>query len=93
MRGQTTMPGDASAAPRPSSRIRTGPKRNLRTAITKGPLRRASSLASPPSTEEIVDKLTQFAALGIRHYTSWLYPLSLQGIERLVPIVEAAHKL
>ena len=45
------------------------------------------------SPEEIGDKLGQFAALGIEHYTFWLYPLSLQGMERLAPIVEAAHKL
>ena len=45
------------------------------------------------STEEIADKLARFAALGIEHYTFWLYPLSLQGIERLAPIVEAAHTL
>ena len=45
------------------------------------------------STDKIVEKLAAFAALGISHYTFWLYPLSLQGIERLAPIVEAAHKL
>ena len=45
------------------------------------------------STEEIADKLARFAAIGIEHYTFWLYPLSLQGIERLAPIVEAAHTL
>ena len=45
------------------------------------------------STEEIVAKLAAFASLGIQHYTFWLYPLSMQGIERLAPIVEAAHML
>ena len=45
------------------------------------------------STEEIAEKLAQFAALGVQHYTFWLYPLSTKGIERLAPIVEAAHNL
>jgi probable F420-dependent oxidoreductase len=45
------------------------------------------------STEQIAERLAAYAALGIRHYTFWLYPLSLQGIERLAPVVEAAHKL
>ncbi|MDP8922510.1 MAG: LLM class flavin-dependent oxidoreductase [Chloroflexota bacterium] len=45
------------------------------------------------STEQIAEKLAAYAALGIRHFTFWLYPLSMQGVERLAPIVEAAHKL
>jgi probable F420-dependent oxidoreductase len=45
------------------------------------------------STEQIAEKLAAYAALGVRHFTFWLYPLSMQGIERLAPIVEAAHKL
>ena len=45
------------------------------------------------STEEIAEKLAAYAALGIRHFTFWLYPLSSKGIERLAPIVEAAHAL
>jgi probable F420-dependent oxidoreductase len=51
------------------------------------------AIALRGSTDEIAEKLAGFAALGIQHYTFWLYPLSLQGIERLAPIVEAAHKL
>jgi alkanesulfonate monooxygenase SsuD/methylene tetrahydromethanopterin reductase-like flavin-dependent oxidoreductase (luciferase family) len=45
------------------------------------------------STEQIAEKLAAYAALGVRHFTFWLYPLSMQGIERLAPIVEAAHTL
>jgi probable F420-dependent oxidoreductase len=45
------------------------------------------------SNEEIVEKLAAYAAVGVTHFTCWLMPLSMQGIERLAPIVEAAHKL
>jgi probable F420-dependent oxidoreductase len=45
------------------------------------------------STDEIVEKLAGYAALGVDHFTFWLHPWTLQSIERLAPIVEAAHKL
>ncbi len=45
------------------------------------------------STEQIAEKLAAYAGLGIQHFTFWLYPLSPKGIERLAPIVEAAHQL
>jgi alkanesulfonate monooxygenase SsuD/methylene tetrahydromethanopterin reductase-like flavin-dependent oxidoreductase (luciferase family) len=45
------------------------------------------------STDEIVEKLASFAAIGVQHFTFWTYPSNLQSIERLAPIVEAAHKL
>ena len=45
------------------------------------------------STEQIAEKLAAYAALGIRHFTFWLYLLSMQGVARLAPAVEAAHAL
>lgn len=45
------------------------------------------------SNDEIVEKLAAYASLGITHFTCWLHPLSMKGIEKLGPIVEAAHKL
>ena len=45
------------------------------------------------STEEIVEKLAAFAAIGIEHFTFWTYPSNIRSIERLAPIVEAAHAL
>jgi hypothetical protein len=45
------------------------------------------------STDEIVEKLAGYAALGVDHFTFWMHPWTLQSIERLAPIVEAAHKL
>ena len=45
------------------------------------------------STEQVAEQLAAYAALGVRHFTFWLYPLSPKGIEGLAPIVEAAHKL
>ncbi|MFN8525962.1 MAG: LLM class flavin-dependent oxidoreductase [Chloroflexota bacterium] len=45
------------------------------------------------STQEIVDKLAGYAALGIDHFTFWMLPWTMKSIERLAPIVEAAHKL
>ena len=45
------------------------------------------------STEQIVEKLAAYAAAGVTHFTCWLLPLSMKGIERLTPVVEAAHKL
>ncbi|MCC6179706.1 MAG: LLM class flavin-dependent oxidoreductase [Chloroflexi bacterium] len=45
------------------------------------------------STGAIVDKLGAYAALGIDHFTFWLHPWTTASIERLAPIVEAAHKL
>jgi alkanesulfonate monooxygenase SsuD/methylene tetrahydromethanopterin reductase-like flavin-dependent oxidoreductase (luciferase family) len=55
--------------------------------------------AGPPgiilhgSNAEIVDKLAAFAAVGIEHFTFWLHPWTMQSIEQLGPIVEAAHAL
>jgi alkanesulfonate monooxygenase SsuD/methylene tetrahydromethanopterin reductase-like flavin-dependent oxidoreductase (luciferase family) len=45
------------------------------------------------SNAEIIDKLAAYAALGITHFTFWLHPWTLASIERLAPIVEAAHQL
>jgi len=45
------------------------------------------------SNQEIVDKLAAYAAIGVEHMTCWVYPWSLKGIERLAPIVEAAHRI
>jgi alkanesulfonate monooxygenase SsuD/methylene tetrahydromethanopterin reductase-like flavin-dependent oxidoreductase (luciferase family) len=45
------------------------------------------------SNQEIVDKLAAFAAIGVDHFTFWLHPWSAPSIERLAPIVEAAHSL
>jgi alkanesulfonate monooxygenase SsuD/methylene tetrahydromethanopterin reductase-like flavin-dependent oxidoreductase (luciferase family) len=45
------------------------------------------------SNQEIVDKLGAIAALGVDHFSFWLHPWTLQSVERLAPIVEAAHKL
>jgi probable F420-dependent oxidoreductase len=45
------------------------------------------------STDEIVEKLASFAAIGVQHFTFWTYPSNIKSIERLAPIVEAAHKL
>jgi probable F420-dependent oxidoreductase len=45
------------------------------------------------STEQIVESLTGFASVGVKHFSCWLMPLTLKGIERLAPVVEAAHKL
>jgi hypothetical protein len=45
------------------------------------------------SRQEIVGKLAGYAALGIDHFTFWLHPWSLASIERLAPIVDAAHAL
>jgi alkanesulfonate monooxygenase SsuD/methylene tetrahydromethanopterin reductase-like flavin-dependent oxidoreductase (luciferase family) len=45
------------------------------------------------STDEIVEKLAGYAALGVEHFTFWLHPWTLTSVERLAPIVEAAHKL
>lgn len=55
-------------------------------------------VGSPPgmtltgSNQEIVDTLAGYAALGVKHMTVMLFPWSLKGIERLAPIVEAAHR-
>jgi alkanesulfonate monooxygenase SsuD/methylene tetrahydromethanopterin reductase-like flavin-dependent oxidoreductase (luciferase family) len=45
------------------------------------------------SADEIVAKLAAFAAIGIEHFTFWVYPSNIKAVERLAPIVEAAHKL
>jgi hypothetical protein len=45
------------------------------------------------SNQEIVDKLAAYAAIGVDHFTFWLHPWTLGSIERLAPIVEAAHTL
>jgi alkanesulfonate monooxygenase SsuD/methylene tetrahydromethanopterin reductase-like flavin-dependent oxidoreductase (luciferase family) len=45
------------------------------------------------SADEIVEKLAGYAALGVEHFTFWLHPWTLQSVERLAPIVEAAHRL
>jgi alkanesulfonate monooxygenase SsuD/methylene tetrahydromethanopterin reductase-like flavin-dependent oxidoreductase (luciferase family) len=45
------------------------------------------------SNQRIVDFLGAHAALGIDHFTFWLHPWTPASIERLVPIVEAAHTL
>jgi probable F420-dependent oxidoreductase len=45
------------------------------------------------STEQIVEKLAAYAAIGIQHFTFWLHPWTMHSIERLAPIVEAAHTL
>lgn len=45
------------------------------------------------STEQIVEKLAAYAAIGVQHFTFWLYPWTMTSIERLGPIVEAAHKM
>ena len=45
------------------------------------------------STDEIVEKLAGYAAIGVEHFTFWVYPSNIKSIERLAPIVEAAHKL
>jgi alkanesulfonate monooxygenase SsuD/methylene tetrahydromethanopterin reductase-like flavin-dependent oxidoreductase (luciferase family) len=44
------------------------------------------------SNQEIIEKLAGYAALGVKHMTVMLFPWSLKGIERLAPIVEAAHR-
>ena len=55
--------------------------------------------AGPPavlmrgSNDEIVEKLAGYAALGVDHFSFWLHPWTPQSVERLAPIVEAAHKL
>lgn len=55
--------------------------------------------AGPPSVilhgsnDEIIDKLAAYAAIGVEHFTVWLHPWTLQSVERLAPIVEAAHKM
>jgi probable F420-dependent oxidoreductase len=55
--------------------------------------------AGPPSVilhgsnDRIVEMLAAHAALGVDHFTFWLHPWTLQSVERLAPIVEAAHKL
>jgi probable F420-dependent oxidoreductase len=45
------------------------------------------------STEQIVERLAAYAAIGIDHFTFWLHPWTLGSVERLAPIVEAAHAL
>ena len=45
------------------------------------------------STEQIVEKLAAYAAIGVQHFTFWLHPWTLKSVEQLGPIVEAAHKL
>jgi alkanesulfonate monooxygenase SsuD/methylene tetrahydromethanopterin reductase-like flavin-dependent oxidoreductase (luciferase family) len=45
------------------------------------------------SADEIVAKLAAFAAIGIEHFTFWVYPSNIKAVERLAPIVEAVHKL
>jgi len=45
------------------------------------------------STERIVEKLASYAAIGVQHFTFWLHPWTIKSVERLAPIVEAAHKL
>jgi alkanesulfonate monooxygenase SsuD/methylene tetrahydromethanopterin reductase-like flavin-dependent oxidoreductase (luciferase family) len=45
------------------------------------------------SNHEIVDRLAAYAALGIDHFTFWLHPWTPQSVERLAPIVEAAHQI
>ncbi|MDQ6670451.1 MAG: LLM class flavin-dependent oxidoreductase [Chloroflexota bacterium] len=55
--------------------------------------------AGPPSVilhgsnVEIIDKLAAYAAIGIEHFTFWLHPWTMRSIERLAPIVEAAHAM
>jgi alkanesulfonate monooxygenase SsuD/methylene tetrahydromethanopterin reductase-like flavin-dependent oxidoreductase (luciferase family) len=44
------------------------------------------------STQEMIDTLAAYAAAGVEHMTCWVYPWSLKGIERLAPIVAAAHR-
>ena len=44
------------------------------------------------SNQEIIDRLAAYAALGVKHMTCMVFPWSLKGIERLAPIVEAAHR-
>jgi alkanesulfonate monooxygenase SsuD/methylene tetrahydromethanopterin reductase-like flavin-dependent oxidoreductase (luciferase family) len=56
-------------------------------------------LGGPPSVimhgtnADIIARLEALAKLGIDHFTFWLHPWTLQSIERLAPIVEAAHAL
>jgi alkanesulfonate monooxygenase SsuD/methylene tetrahydromethanopterin reductase-like flavin-dependent oxidoreductase (luciferase family) len=45
------------------------------------------------SNEQIVEKLAGYAAIGVEHFTFWVHPWTLESVERLAPIVEAAHKL
>ncbi len=45
------------------------------------------------STEQIVEKLAAYAAIGVQHFTFWLHPWTMESVERLGPIVEAAHKM
>ncbi len=45
------------------------------------------------STDEIVEKLAGYAALGVNHFTFWMHPWTLKSVEQLAPIVEAAHRL
>jgi alkanesulfonate monooxygenase SsuD/methylene tetrahydromethanopterin reductase-like flavin-dependent oxidoreductase (luciferase family) len=45
------------------------------------------------SNDEIVDRLAAHAALGVDHFSFWLHPWTQRSIERLAPIVEAAHAL
>jgi len=45
------------------------------------------------SNEQIIEKLAGYAAVGIEHFTFWLHPWTLKSVERLAPIVEAAHKM
>ncbi|MGI9147549.1 MAG: LLM class flavin-dependent oxidoreductase [Chloroflexota bacterium] len=55
--------------------------------------------AGPPSVilhgsnSHIVDKLAAYAAVGVDHFTFWLHPWTMESIQRLAPIVEAAHSL
>ena len=45
------------------------------------------------STEQIIEKLAAHAAIGVQHFTFWLHPWTIESVEQLGPIVEAAHKL
>jgi len=41
----------------------------------------------------MIDKLAAYAAIGVEHFTFWPHPWTLQSVERLAPIVEAAQKM
>jgi alkanesulfonate monooxygenase SsuD/methylene tetrahydromethanopterin reductase-like flavin-dependent oxidoreductase (luciferase family) len=43
------------------------------------------------SNDEIIAKLAAYAAIGVEHFTFWLHPWTMSSIERLAPIVAAAH--